>query len=248
MIGVVGVGLDGEQFLQAHGVQLLEISVPFVVDAAIHHPVSVLGFAVVEEVGGQRGQTLGLIFCVRADGEGLDNVFLIDSILSQFDAVTLIGRKHDLLVEGFVHILGTKVTHGEGPSGSVQRRTVLRHQHFVGALVSGLDLAVGDGAVEGLERNFVVVVSVRPFEQSGRIFALSGDQQFVAAYIQEFRVVLSVTLAVGAGDGGNHGVVFGVHAHLSVSSPAEYDAGQGTVGVLGLGSDHGSVLGKALRV
>ena len=72
---------------------------------------------------------------------------------------------------------------------------------------------IGHGAVEGLERGFVSVVSVSPLQQGGGIFALGGDEQLVAAYVQELGVVLGIALAVGASQSRNHFVVGSCAAH-----------------------------------
>ena len=83
LIGRIGVLLNFDQLLKAHRVELLEVGVPFAVDAAVHDPVRVLGFAVVVDVRGQRGQPLCLLLGIGTDREGRDDVFLIDRILGE---------------------------------------------------------------------------------------------------------------------------------------------------------------------
>ena len=87
LIGRIGVLLNFDQLLKAHRVELLEVGVPFAVDAAVHDPVRVLGFAVVVDVCGQRGQPLCLLLGIGTDREGRDDVFLIDRIFGELDAV-----------------------------------------------------------------------------------------------------------------------------------------------------------------
>ena len=142
------------------------------------------------------------------------------------------------------------IAEGEGPAGGIQVDAAFRvgQQDLVGAVAIVRDLAIADGAVIGLQGGQVGVELVGPLQQLAGIGAVLGDDELVAAIVQEGGIGLDVAVAVRALDGLDDHVVHGVAQQLSVGGPAEHDAGGGARLVLNLRANHVAGLGEALGI
>ena len=210
----------------------------------------ILGADVADDIGGQEGLFFQLLGSVEHNGEGVAHIRSVHSVVCQLDAVALGGGQDDLGLEVLMHVLGAMIAEGEGPARGIQVDAGIggRQQHFIGAVGVGLNLAVVDGAVVGLQGGNVGIELIRPGQELAHVLAVLGDDELIAAIVQIGGVGFHIVLAIRASHGFHNNVILGVAQQLRVSRPAKHDAGAWIAVLLNLGAHHIGSLGEALGI